>query len=58
MGLPLANPYGVGVGGTGIWRAARRAAPTASQWVIGFSSSVLCARTLHFSYSTNATRKL
>ena len=44
--LPAANPYGVGVGTSCIWRGAGPAPPTASQWVIGFSSSVLF--TLHF----------
>ncbi len=34
MGSPAGSPYHVGVGGSCIWRASRREAPTASQWTI------------------------
>lgn len=40
-GLPLANPYAVGVKVWYKWRASRREAPTASQGVIGFPPSPL-----------------
>ena len=34
MGSPAGSPYHVDVGGSCIWRASRREAPTASQWTI------------------------
>ncbi|SDX36995.1 hypothetical protein SAMN05216495_1298, partial [Acidaminococcus fermentans] len=34
MGFPAGSPYHVGIGGSCIWRASRREAPTASQWTI------------------------
>lgn len=33
-GFPAGSPYHVDVGGSCIWRASRREAPTASQWTI------------------------